>query len=104
MEDMNITYAVGPTGITEFVGFEVLSGGPEDFCILEYNAVTDLLHAGFLLGLFDPQDGGVIFFRNIGWLSTDYMAIYPRIYNFSIQNLQISQYSTLHSFGIRTNK
>jgi hypothetical protein len=38
-----------------------------------------LLHAGFLLGLlFDPEDGGTIFLRNIGWLSVDYTALYPR--------------------------
>jgi hypothetical protein len=38
-----------------------------------------LLHAGFLLGiLFNPEDGGDMFFRNVGWLSTDYIAIYPR--------------------------
>jgi hypothetical protein len=36
---MEVKYAVGPTGITEFVGFEVLSGGSEDFCLLGYNAV-----------------------------------------------------------------
>jgi hypothetical protein len=27
---------------------------------------------------FDPEDGGDIFFQNVGWLSTDYMALYPR--------------------------
>jgi hypothetical protein len=36
-------------------------------------------HAGFLLGLFfDPEDGGDIFLRNAGSLSTDYKGIYPR--------------------------
>jgi hypothetical protein len=35
-------------------------------------------HAGFLLGLFDTEDGGDTFLRNIGWLSTDYTALYPR--------------------------
>jgi hypothetical protein len=33
--------------------------------------------AGFLLG-FDPEDGGKMFLRNVGWLSMDYTAIYPR--------------------------
>jgi hypothetical protein len=32
-----------------------------------------------LLGLFfDPEDGGDIFLPNFGWLSMDYMALYPR--------------------------
>jgi hypothetical protein len=31
--------------------------------------------AGFLLGLsFDPEDGGDMFLRNVGWLSRDYTA------------------------------
>jgi hypothetical protein len=37
--------------------------------------------AGFLLGLFfDSEYGGDMFFRNVGWLSTDYTALYPRRY------------------------
>jgi hypothetical protein len=36
-------------------------------------------HAGFLFGLFfDPEDWDDMFLRNVGWLSTDYMAVYPR--------------------------
>jgi hypothetical protein len=27
-------------------------------------------HAGILLSLFDPEDGGVMFLRNVDWLST----------------------------------
>jgi hypothetical protein len=43
-----------------------------------------MLRAGFLLGLvFDPEDGSDIFLRNIGSLSTAYMALYPRKYNYS---------------------
>jgi hypothetical protein len=35
--------------------------------------------SGFLLDLFfDPEDGGDMFLRNVGWLSTDYMALYTR--------------------------
>jgi hypothetical protein len=38
-----------------------------------------LLHAGFLLGLlFDPEDEGDMFVRNIGCLSPRYTAVYPR--------------------------
>jgi hypothetical protein len=34
--------------------------------------------AGFLLSLFfDPEEGGDIFPRNVGWFSTDYTALYP---------------------------
>jgi hypothetical protein len=38
-----------------------------------------MLRAGFLLGLlFSPDNGGDLFLRNVGWLSTDYMALHPR--------------------------
>jgi hypothetical protein len=38
--------------------------------------VCYLLHADFLLRLFfDPEDGGEIFLRNVGCLSTDYTAL-----------------------------
>jgi hypothetical protein len=41
-----------------------------------------VLHAGFLLGLFfDPENRGDMFLRNVCWLSTDYMALYPRRQN-----------------------
>jgi hypothetical protein len=31
-----------------------------------------------LLGLlFDPEDGGDMFLQNTGWLSTNYMVLYP---------------------------
>jgi hypothetical protein len=29
--------------------------------------------------IFDPEDGGDMFLRNVGWHSTDYTALYPRI-------------------------
>jgi hypothetical protein len=45
-------------------------------------AIRAFLHAGFLLGLLpNPDDGGGIFIRNDGWLSTDYTALYPRRHN-----------------------
>jgi hypothetical protein len=41
--------------------------------------LTTSYHAGFLLGLiFETEDRGDIFLRNVGWLSTDYTALYPR--------------------------
>jgi hypothetical protein len=33
--------------------------------------------------IFDYKDGDDIFLRNIGWLSTDYTALYPRRQDFS---------------------
>jgi hypothetical protein len=52
-------------------------------------------HAGILLGLFfDPEDGGSVFLRNVGSLSTDCEALYPRRYYsscyFRVENLQES--------------
>jgi hypothetical protein len=45
------------------VGFEVLMA----------------LHHRFLLGLlFDLEDGGDMFLRNVGSFSTDYTALYPK--------------------------
>jgi hypothetical protein len=45
----------------------------------QHEADCFLLHAGFLLGLLlDHYDGGDMLLRNVGWLSTRYMAIYPR--------------------------
>jgi hypothetical protein len=35
-------------------------------------------HVGILLGLFDPEDGGDMFLRIVGWLSADYTALCPR--------------------------
>jgi hypothetical protein len=51
------------------------------YCGEYYHGMLRLLrfHADVLLGLFfDPEDGGDIFFRNVGWLSMDYTALYPR--------------------------
>jgi hypothetical protein len=36
-----------------------------------------LLHTGFLHAFFfDPEDGGDMFLRKVGWLSTDYTALH----------------------------
>jgi hypothetical protein len=34
---------------------------------------AEMVENDFLLGLFDPEDGGDMFLRNVGLLSTDYM-------------------------------
>jgi hypothetical protein len=52
----------------------ILSAG-EKFCnkpgnIPAWKQVVSF-HVGILLGLFDPEDEGDMFLRNIGWLSTD---------------------------------
>jgi hypothetical protein len=38
---------------------------------------------GIFFCLFDPEDGGNMFLRKVGWLSTDYTALFPRIQYFS---------------------
>jgi hypothetical protein len=73
------------------------SGGFEEFYLLGYNAVKSVesqllacVHVGFLLSLFfDPENGGDIFLRNVGWLSTDFTALYPRR-----QSLTVRRFST----------
>jgi hypothetical protein len=46
----------------------------------------------FVRGLFfDPEDAGEIFLRNVGWLSTDYMAFISEdrtLYNHRCENLR----------------
>jgi hypothetical protein len=39
------------------------------------DTIRRLEAAGFLLSLFDPEDGGYMFLRNVGWLSTDYSGL-----------------------------
>jgi hypothetical protein len=57
------------------------------------------LHTCFLLGLyFDPEDGGDMFLRNVGSLSTDYTALYPRRYCSSEQLLWEPQ--ILHDLSV----
>jgi hypothetical protein len=60
--------------------------------------------AGFSLALFFyPEDGGEMFLRNVRWLSTDYMALYPRRYHSSLFNYahtDINLYATEISFFV----
>jgi hypothetical protein len=43
------------------------------------SSVCYLIYAGSLLCWFlEPEDGGDMLLRNVGWLSTDYTALYPR--------------------------
>jgi hypothetical protein len=44
--------------------------------------------ADLFLGIFClPEDESVMFFRNVDWLSTDYMVLYPRRENSSLTNV-----------------
>jgi hypothetical protein len=44
-----------------------------------------LLHTVILLGFFDPEEGGDMFLRNVGSLSTDYTSLH---HNHRYQNLK----------------
>jgi hypothetical protein len=57
------------------------TGYHEEYYLLRYNAVllATCFHAGFRLGwFFDPEDGGDMFPRNLGWPTVNYMVLYPR--------------------------
>jgi hypothetical protein len=46
--------------------------------VLSRGSASYLLYAAFLLDLFfNHEDGGDMFFRNVGWHSADYAALYP---------------------------
>jgi hypothetical protein len=52
--------------------------GSINYCEIEERA-CHLLLRWFLAGLFfEPEDGGDMFLRNVGGLSTDYTALYTR--------------------------
>jgi hypothetical protein len=45
---------------------------------LDTALLATCFHAGFFHGLFfDPEDRDDMFLRDVGWLSTDYKALYP---------------------------
>jgi hypothetical protein len=58
-----------------YVGFEV-------FTAVVMKSIIASLPPAYLLVLaeifFDPEDGGDMFLRNVGCISTDYMASHPR--------------------------
>jgi hypothetical protein len=64
--------------------------------------LTTCFRAGFLLGLFfDAEDGGYIFLRNIGWLSAEYAALYPRRYLLPLRELEPDIHTSLgHNMNI----
>jgi hypothetical protein len=64
--------------------------------ITQWITFSYLLHASFLLGLFDPEDGGDIFLRNICLLSTDYTTLYPRSQNSSYNDMLMNIRSLGH--------
>jgi hypothetical protein len=46
---------------------------------LQQSSICCPLHIGFLLTLlFEPEDGGDMLLRNVGWLSTDYTLLCSR--------------------------
>jgi hypothetical protein len=60
--------------VTLSVIWDSHNGGYEEYYLVWYYA----MEAGILLGLFDSEDGGDVFLRNVGSLSTDFTALYPR--------------------------
>jgi hypothetical protein len=61
--------------------FRVEEYAKEETSVKMWGLFAICLHAGFLTGLYlNPEDGGNIYL-NIGSLSTDYTAVYPRRLN-----------------------
>jgi hypothetical protein len=58
----------------------------------EAEPLATCFNAGFLLGIFfDPEDGGDIFLRNIGWLSMATLRYIPEdsiLHNHCCENLK----------------
>jgi hypothetical protein len=66
---------------------------------VEFALLSTCFHAGFLLRLFfGPENGGYMFLRKVGWLSADYLELYPRRQNslyrnkFKIENRVVLAY------------
>jgi hypothetical protein len=58
-------------------------------------------HAGLLSCLlFDPEDGGDMFHRNVGWLPKEYRALYPR--NSTVQLIKFITYSQSNNASFNT--
>lgn len=55
---------------------------------LQPGSACYMLHAGLLLGLFDPEDGGDTFLKNVSVLSTDYMALYGTLDSHCCENFK----------------
>jgi hypothetical protein len=78
------SYARRRNDLYSYTGSEVLTATTidEEFYLLGHNTTQSgacrLLHAGFWLGLlFEIEDGGDMFLRNVGYLSSDYMMLHP---------------------------
>jgi hypothetical protein len=59
---------------------------------LKFNQFVTCFHPGILLGLFDLENGDNMFLRNVGWLPTDYAALYHRCENLKSHKRKISSY------------
>jgi hypothetical protein len=55
------------------------SGSKSKLSVKLVTLLATCFHAGFLCSLFfDPEGGGNTFLQNVGWLSMNYTALYPR--------------------------
>jgi hypothetical protein len=92
----NAKFYLGYNSINKCTIWGSHNSGYEEYYLLGYNVMyfveiqqtfwrnmslklTTCFHVGVLVGLFfDPKYGGDMFLQNVGWLSTDYTALYPR--------------------------
>jgi hypothetical protein len=74
-------------------------------CYQRFGGTYRLHLQGFLLVLFfDLEDGGDMFFRNVAWLSMDYMTLYPRRWYSSWPLLRTSNPTRQTQFLSQNNK